>query len=239
MLENFKKVGIKVILDVHSAQTDNQGHNYPLWYTGTIMKRHLKSMGMGGQQYKNDDTIIGFDLKNEPHTNSGTLKIKSQSAIWDDSDHKNNWKRVAQETALEILAVHPNALIFVEGVEIYPKDHLWNDESVDTSPWTGTNDYYGNWWGGNLRGVKDYPIDLGKYQKQLVYSPHDYGPWYMSKPGFRAILLLQTIKKQAKYYMTNAGRKIGRISWKREYPRCSLVNGEVKQKAKTNFLTSI
>ena len=30
--------------------------------------------------------------------------------------------------------------------------------------------------GGNFRGVRDYPIDLGKYKSQLVYSPHDYGP---------------------------------------------------------------
>ena len=30
MLENFKRVGIKVILDVHSAETDNMGYNAPL-----------------------------------------------------------------------------------------------------------------------------------------------------------------------------------------------------------------
>jgi len=177
MLENFKKVGIKVILDVHSAETDNMGHTHPLWYKGAITEEIFKAAWVWvANYYKNDDTIIGFDLKNEPHTNTGTLKFKSESAIWDDSNHKNNWKRVAQETALEILKVHPNVLIFVEGVEMYPKDGKWDDESFDTSPWTGTNDYFGNWWGGNLRGVKDYPIDLGKYQSQLVYSPHDYGP---------------------------------------------------------------
>jgi len=37
--------------------------------------------------------------------------------------------------------------------------------------------------GGNLRGVRDYPIDLGKHQKQLVYSPHDYGPSYINNLG--------------------------------------------------------
>nr|WP_278287480.1 cellulase family glycosylhydrolase [Ruminiclostridium josui] len=60
-----------------------------------------------------------------------------------------------------------------------------DDESFDTSPWTGTNDYYGNWWGGNLRGVKDHPIDLGPYQKQLVYSPHDYGPMVFEQEWFK------------------------------------------------------
>ena len=27
-----------------------------------------------------------------------------------------------------------------------------------------------------MRGVADYPIDLGEHQNKLVYSPHDYGP---------------------------------------------------------------
>jgi endoglucanase len=185
MLENFKRVGIKVILDVHSATTDNMGHTYPLWYNGTITESVFKSAWVwAANQYKNDDTIIGFDLKNEPHTNTGTMKMLSESAIWDDSSRANNWKRVAQETALDILKVNPNLLIFVEGVEMYPKDGLWNDESFDTSPWTGSNDYYGNWWGGNLRGVKDYPINLGQYQKQLVYSPHDYGPMVYQQEWF-------------------------------------------------------
>jgi len=92
---------------------------------------------------------------------------------------------VAEETALAILEVHPNVLIFVEGVEMYPKDGIWDDETFDTSPWTGNNDYYGNWWGGNLRGVKDYPINLGKYQSQLVYSPHDYGPIVYEQDWFK------------------------------------------------------
>ncbi len=186
MLENFKRVGIKVILDVHSATTDNQGHTYPLWYNGTITEEIFKSAWVWvADYYKNDDTIIGFDLKNEPHTNTGNVKIKAESAIWDDSNHPNNWKRVAQETALAILDVHPNVLIFVEGIEMYPKDGIWDDETFDTSPWTGNNDYYGNWWGGNLRGVRDYPIDLGKYQSQLVYSPHDYGPLVYEQEWFK------------------------------------------------------
>ncbi|SET19069.1 cellulase family glycosylhydrolase [[Clostridium] polysaccharolyticum] len=186
MLENFKRVGIKVILDVHGAETDNQGHNYPVWYKGSITEEVFKAAWVwAADQYKNDDTIIGFDLKNEPHTNTGDIKIKAQSAIWDDSSLANNWKRVAQETALAILDVHPHALIFVEGVEIYPKDSIWDDESINTSAWGGTNDYYCTWWGGNLRGVKDYPINLGKYQSQLVYSPHDYGPIVFNQSWFQ------------------------------------------------------
>lgn len=177
MLENFKRLGIKVIIDVHSAETDNQGHTHPLWYKGDITEKIFKEAWVWtAQEFKYNDTVIGFDLKNEPHTNVGDLKRVSESAIWDDSNRQTNWKKVAQETALAILEVHPNILIFVEGIEMYPKDDIWDDEEFNTSPWFGTDDYYGNWWGGNLRGVRKYPIDLGKHQKQLVYSPHDYGP---------------------------------------------------------------
>lgn len=186
MLENFKRVGIKVILDVHSAETDNQGHSYPLWYKDSITEDVFKSAWVWiANYYKNDDTIIGFDLKNEPHTNTGDMKNKAQSAIWDNSDLANNWKRVAQETALAIMAVHPHALIFVEGVEIYPKDSVWDDDMINLSPWGGKDDYWCNWWGGNLRGVRDYPIDLGQFQSQLVYSPHDYGPIVYNQSWFQ------------------------------------------------------
>ncbi|GAE88377.1 endoglucanase [Acetivibrio straminisolvens JCM 21531] len=61
----------------------------------------------------------------------------------------------------------------VEGVEVYPKPG-YDYTAVDE--WGKESKYFFNWWGGNLRGVRDYPINLGKHQKQLVYSPHDYGP---------------------------------------------------------------
>jgi aryl-phospho-beta-D-glucosidase BglC (GH1 family) len=186
MLENFKRLGIKVIIDVHSAETDNQGHTHPLWFKGKITEEIFKEAWVwAAHEFKNNDTVIGFDLKNEPHTNAGDLKKISESAIWDDSDRPTNWKRVAEETALAILEVHPNVLIFVEGIEMYPKDDIWDDEEFNTSPWFGTDDYYGNWWGGNLRGVRKYPINLGKHQKQLVYSPHDYGPIVFEQSWFQ------------------------------------------------------
>jgi aryl-phospho-beta-D-glucosidase BglC (GH1 family) len=66
------------------------GHNAPLWVKGAITEEIFKSAWVWvSNHYKNDDTIIGFDLKNEPHTNTGDLKIKSQSAIWDDETISN------------------------------------------------------------------------------------------------------------------------------------------------------
>ena len=71
-------------------------------------------------------------------------------------------------------------LILVEGIEIFPKDLETNSDFHSANE----KDYDFNWWGGNLRGVSEYPIDLGKYQDKLVYSPHDYGPTVHKQPWF-------------------------------------------------------
>ena len=57
------------------------------------------------------------------------------------------------------------------------------------SPW------YGAWWGGNLRGVKDYPIDFGSKSRnsQIVYSPHDYGPSVYNQTWFDKDFTTQTL----------------------------------------------
>jgi aryl-phospho-beta-D-glucosidase BglC (GH1 family) len=36
----------------------------------------------------------------------------------------------------------------------------------------------GNWWGGNLMGVKAMPLDTGdeELNARIVYAPHLYGP---------------------------------------------------------------
>jgi len=69
----------------------------------------------------------------------------------------------------------------VEGVEVYPKPG-YDYTAVDE--WGKESKYFYNWWEEILRGVRDYPIDLGKHQKQLVYSPHDYGPLVHKQPWF-------------------------------------------------------
>lgn len=45
----------------------------------------------------------------------------------------------------------------------------------------GNNSSY--WWGGNLTGVRNYPVVLS-VPNQVVYSPHDYGPGVSSQTWF-------------------------------------------------------
>lgn len=166
--------GIKVMMDIHSAETDASGHNVNLWYTDSVsVNDYYDALEWMAERYKDNDTIIAYDLKNEPH---GKPYEGDSAAKWDDSTDSNNWKYTAQTAALKILAINPNVLIMVEGTETYPKNGDYSS--------TDSGDYYFNWWGGNLRGVADYPIDLGKYQDKLVYSPHDYGPAVYEQPWF-------------------------------------------------------
>jgi endoglucanase len=174
-IEDCKEAGIKVMVDIHSAKTDAMGHTYPLWYNDTFStETWISALEWMTNRYKNNDTIVAFDLKNEPHGTAGyNDPAKVTMAKWDNSTDENNWKYAAEVCAKRILKINPNILIMVEGVETYPKagkDYTAIDKFQQES------NYYFNWWGGNLRGVKDYPVNLGEYQKQLVYSPHDYGP---------------------------------------------------------------
>lgn len=199
-----KELGIKVMIDIHSPHAHNSGHMYELWYgadtetAGVVTtKMWIDTLVWLTDKYKNDDTIIAMDLKNEPHGKRGYTgnKCPSDIAKWDDSKDENNWKYAAEICAKAILDVNPNMLIVIEGVEQYPKTE--KGYTYDTPDvWGATGDdapWYGAWWGGNLRGVKDYPIDLGSLNSQIVYSPHDYGPSVYNQTWFDKDFTTQTL----------------------------------------------
>jgi hypothetical protein len=179
-----KKVGIKIMLDVHSPGSDAMGHMDPLWYKGAITPQIYKETWVWfANRYKNDDTIIAFDLENEPH---GKPWQSADAARWDNSTHVNNWRKTAEDTALAILAVHPDVLIMVEGIESTPRPGYDYSATSETA-------YFNNWWGGNLRGVKTNPVNLGSKQNKLVYSPHDYGPLVYQQPWLQGAFTAQSV----------------------------------------------
>lgn len=182
-VSNCKEVGIKIMVDVHSPHTNAMGHIHPLWYNGTYTTdMWISTLEWLAEKYKNDDTILAFDLQNEPHGNPGyNDPSEVEMAIWDDSTDKTNWKYAAEQCAKKVLEVNPNLLIMIEGIEVYPKEG-YDFTAVDS--FGQESKYHCSWWGGNLRGVKDKPIDLGTHQDQLVYSPHDYGPMVFKQPWF-------------------------------------------------------
>lgn len=177
-----KKVGIKVMFDMHRVVNTGQLDG---WSNGTYTTEDFEECWKWlVNRYKNDDTVIACDLFNEPHGQPGD----ANAIKWDGSSDANNWRYEAERVANEILDINPKLLIVVEGIEATPKEgYSYGDN--DKSHY----DY--NWWGGNLRMVAKYPVNLGSRQSQLVYSPHDYGPSVSPQPWFYEGFTEETLKQ--------------------------------------------
>jgi endoglucanase len=153
-----KELGLVIILDNHSREPDGY-MNEKLWYTDkTSEQLWIDDWVMLAGRYKNNPTVIGVDLDNEPHG-----KAADGGSIWGTGDTLHDWNTAAQKCGNAILAANPDLLIIVEGVEQY----------VSTT----------YWWGGNLRGVSTYPITLTNKEK-LMYSAHEYGPEVFQQTWF-------------------------------------------------------
>ncbi|WP_083634444.1 cellulase family glycosylhydrolase [Saccharicrinis aurantiacus] len=153
---------MKVILDNHSREPDGY-MTEELWYTEKVSHaKWIEDWIFITERYKEYDAVIAMDINNEPHGAYGG------GSRWGTGDIKNDWRLAAQECGNAILEVNPDVLIMVEGTE----------EFEETS----------YWWGGNLQGARDYPVEL-THPEKLVYSPHEYGPtvhmqdWF-SSPDF-------------------------------------------------------
>ncbi len=197
LMGKCKKYGIKAFIDIHSPHTDNSGHNYNLWYgkAGVTTKVWIDALVWIADKYKNDDTLLAYDLKNEPH---GKGQEGKDAAKWDGSTDENNWAYAATKCAEAILDVNPNALILVEGVEQSLSGAMEGDywgiaDRRDNSP------YIGAWWGGNFRGAREYPIVPKQGTSQIVYSPHDYGPSVYAQTWFDKDFSEETLLKDYWY----------------------------------------
>ncbi|NUT30200.1 MAG: cellulase family glycosylhydrolase [Streptomyces sp.] len=135
------------------------GGQSALWYTASVPESTwIANLKSLATRYKGNTTVIGIDLHNEPH----------DPACWGCGDTARDWRLAAQRAGNAVLSANPDLLIMVEGVQSY----------------NGVN----GWWGGNLMGVAQYPVQLD-VPNRLVYSAHDYAtsvaqqPWF-SDPSF-------------------------------------------------------
>ncbi len=152
-------LGLKIILDNHRSEAGDSAEGSGLWYTGAYPESAwINDWTTLANRYANNPTVVGFDLRNEPHN------AYSGGACWD-CGGSNDWHLAAERAGNAVLAVNPRLLIFVEGVDAY------------------NNDYY--WWGGNLEGVSKSPVNLS-VPGQIVYSAHDYGPTEYGQSWFNA-----------------------------------------------------
>ena len=152
IIQGARSHGLKVILDRHDPAADVRP---ALWYTDQVPQtRWLHDWVMLAQHYRGNGTVIGADLASEIHG----------AATWGDGNPSTDWRLAAQQAGNAILAVNPDWLIVVEGIEVYHGDPYW--------------------WGGNLKGARQFPVQLSRPDK-LVYSAHDYGPGVYKQSWFQ------------------------------------------------------
>ena len=170
-------IGLRVILDNHRSEAGNSNEASGLWYTTaypqTSWIADWQALAMRYSDarftFNGNPTVIGFDLRNEPHLIGSSAKSGS---CWTGDTTVNgcpasltsqNWTVAAQTAGNAILGINPNLLIFVEGLDCYGG--------------------VCGWQGGNLLGVATNPVVLN-VPNQLVYSAHDYGPALFQQSWF-------------------------------------------------------
>ncbi len=121
-------IGLRVILDRHRPDSSGQS---ALWYTSSVSESTwINNLQALANRYKNNPTVVGIDLHNEPH----------DPATWGSGDSSTDWRLAAQRAGNAVLSENSNLLIFVEGIQTY----------------NGVS----GWWGGNLMGAGSYPVQL-------------------------------------------------------------------------------
>ncbi len=146
-------LGLKILLDHHRSEAGSGANGSGLWYEGA---------------YDEADWIEAWASLAGRYAGDDTVigadlhNEPHGPATWGD-DSATDWAAAAERAGDAIHAVNPDWLIVVEGIGSYQGDNYW--------------------WGGNLQGVADRPVELQQDGK-LVYSPHDYPASVFPQPWF-------------------------------------------------------
>ncbi len=220
IVQTAHQLGLLIILDNHSSSATIPGTygkkasvgpkgirtDEATWHTKQYpSSQWIKDWLLLTHRYLKDPTVIGFDIRNEPHTDGpGPWSLKTyltQGATWGKYPSKkwkksSNWPAAAEKCGNAIQKVNPHLLLFVEGVQLYP----------DKTQPRGVESY---WWGAILRGVATDPIKF-HVPHQLVYSPHEWGPWKCCLTAFNMTIKGNPLKAKDPYA---AMSKIWNANW--------------------------
>jgi endoglucanase len=229
-----QRIGLKIILDDHRSEASTpktvNDLNEGLWYTEAYPDSSwIRDWQFLARRYKGNDAVIGFDLRNEPHTAGpgpwDAYTYQYQGATWGPYHGVDNpatdWRLAAERAGNAVLAINPHLLRFVEGLQLYP----------DPSKPSGVESY---WWGSILRPVRQYPV-VFKVPHQLVYSPHDWGPWKWNMSWFPHMTyesLQKVWTRNWAFIVQNPHASYAAPIWIGEFGTCTHVPGcitEVKQ----------
>ncbi|MEW5423213.1 cellulase family glycosylhydrolase [Amorphus sp. 3PC139-8] len=147
------EIGMKILLDHHRVDAGDGAQASGLWYT---------------DEYSAQDWIDHWTTLAERYADTDAVigadlhNEPHGPATWGGGG-PTDWAAAAEAAGNAIHAVNLDWLIVVEGVGDYQGDNYW--------------------WGGNLQGVADRPVDLDQDNK-VVYSPHDYPQSVYDQPWF-------------------------------------------------------
>src|SRR5213080_2020450 len=113
------QAGLKVILDDHRSEAGESAEANGLWYTSAYTSQAwVNDWVTLARRYAGNPTVVGFDLRNEPHTPTGDSY--AQGATWGTGAASTDVRLAYQQAGNAILAADPGALIFCEGVSENP-----------------------------------------------------------------------------------------------------------------------
>lgn len=187
LLAESAKRGITIMLDMHTI-TPGDNLATGLWYTNDYSKLDFRQAWKNIlNEFGNYWNIWGLDLKNELH-----------QATWG-ANKESDWNREI-ETLVPLLsgaAPHYKGLFVVQGIwHETIGEHKFgafhdaenNRVVVTDASGYGAPHFWDFWWGGNLLGIKDYPLQLPSHlDERIAYTVHFYGPavwplWYYNDP---------------------------------------------------------
>ncbi len=163
IVAEFAMRGFYVLLDHH--RPDCNAISTTPQIPGYTLDQWVADLQFVADRYRNVPNVFAIDLKNEPHSSSGS------GAFWGTGDIDSDWKLAAERAGSAVLATNARLLVFVEGVS----DNNGRCEHADA-----------HWWGGNIEPAACHPIDEARIPRhRLVLSPHLYGPSVSGQPYFR------------------------------------------------------
>jgi endoglucanase len=133
--------GLYVVLTRHAPSPDTSHAEWGGW-DAMIDARWLSDWQKLARLSMKHPNLVAFDLHDEPGDNSS----------WGTGD-AFDWAAAATNTAAAVLAINPQLLIIVSGIQTI-----------------GGQTY---WAGGNLAGARSTPLLIAS--ERLVYGAHDYG----------------------------------------------------------------
>jgi endoglucanase len=217
------QIGLKIILDDHRSRAGRpMGVNTldeGLWYTPQYPESAwIHDWQTLALRYRNNDAVIGFDLRNEPHTDGvGPWDLNAylhRSPTWGPyngvDDPGTDWRLAAERAGNAVLGINPHLLIIVQGLPIYPDS-------------TAPGGVAASWWAGLLTPVKPYPVQLA-VPHQLVYAVHEWGPRKAAMPWFSPLTyagLSAALHRNWAYLLDDPSAPYAAPVWLGEFGTCT------------------